>query len=163
LSNSTSSLTILELRGTLKDEDFEAVLKVHGGKLLSLRLPDQVLSDSAAKALTHCTCLREFKYNHFPTSGITRFLPTTIEHLEIVDSLITGTRSQVVPPIATDEDGEEFVKWVERSMLVVLTWGKSGSKEMRKHCENMAIEYRFLASPIGSYPGERSVHISPSG
>ena len=164
LSNSTNSLTILELRGTLKDEDFEAVLKVHGGKLFSLRLPDQILSDSAAKALTHCTRLREFKYNHFPTSGITRYLPTTIEHLEIVDPLISGTpsRSQVVPPIATNEDGEDFVKWIERSTLFVLTWGKAGSKEMRKLCENMAIEYRFLASPIGSYPGERSVHLSPS-
>lgn len=165
LSNSTDSLTILELHGTLKDEDFEAVLKTHGGKLLSLRLPDQVLSDSAAKALTHCTRLREFKYNHFPTSGITRHLPTTIEHLEIVDSLVIGTRnrSQVTPPIAADEDGEEFFKWIERSMLVVLTWGKAGGKEMKKLCENLAIEYRFLASPIGSYPGERSVHITPSG
>jgi len=165
LSNSTNTLTILELRGTLKDEDFEAVLKVHGGKLLSLRLPDQVLSDSAAKALRHCTRLREFKYNHFPTSGITRYLPTTIGHLEIVDCLITGiaNRSQVILPIATDEDGEEFVKWIERSTLFVLTWGKASGKEMRKLCEKMAIEYRFLASPIGSYPGERSVHISSSG
>ncbi len=165
LSNSTNSLTILELRGALKDEDFEAVLKEHGGKLFSLRLPDQVLSDSAAKALAHCTRLREFKYNHFPTYGITRYLPTTIEHLEIVDSLITGirTRLQVIPPIATDDDGEEFVKWIERSALFVLTWGKAGGKEMKKHCEKLAIEYRFLASPIGSYPGERSVHISPTG
>jgi hypothetical protein len=165
LSNSTNSLTILELHGTLKAEDFETVLKVHGGKLFSLRLPDQVLGDSAAKALAHCTRLREFKYSHFPTSGITRYLPTTIEHLEIVDSMITGppTRSQVVPPIATDEDGEEFVKWIERSTLFVLTWGKAGGKEMSKLCENMVIEYRFLASPIGSYPGERSVHIFPLG
>lgn len=165
LSNSTNSLTILELRGSLKDEDFEAILKVHGGKLLSLRLPDQVLSDSAAKALAHCTRLREFKYNHFPTSGITRYLPTTIEHLEIVDALITGlsTRFQVIPPISTDEDGEEFVKWIERSTLFVLTWGKTGGKDMKKLCENTAIDYRFLASPIGSYPGERSVHISPTG
>jgi hypothetical protein len=162
LSNSTDSLTILELRDTLKDEDFEAVLKMHGGKLLSLRLPDQVLSDSAAKALAHCIRLREFKYPHFPTSGITRYLPTTIEHLEIVDSLVSGTpsRSQVVPPIAMDEDGEEFVKWAERSSLFVLTWGKAGSKEMKKLCENLAVEYRFLACPIGSYPGERSVRVS---
>ena len=165
LSNSTKSLTILELRDTLKDEDFEAILKVHGGKLSSLRLPDQVLSDSAATALTHCTCLREFKYNHFPTSGITRYLPTTIEHLEIVDTLVAGTptRSQVVTPVATDEDWGEFVKWIERSRLFVLTWGKTGSKEMRMLCEDLAIEYRFLASPIGSYPGERSVHIPSSG
>jgi hypothetical protein len=157
LSNSTNSLTILELRDTLKDEDFEAILKVHGGTLSSLRLPDRVLSDSAAKAFVHCTRLREFKYNHFPTSGVTRYLPNTIEHLEIIDSLVAGTpsRSQVVPPIATDEDGEEFIKWIERSNLFVLTWGKAGGKEMRKLCENLAIEYRFLASPIGSYPGER--------
>lgn len=164
LSNSTNSLTILELRDALKDEDFEAILNLHGGKLFSLRLPDQVLSDSAAKALTHCTRLREFKYNHFPTSGIIRYLPTTIEHLEIVDSLVSGTptRSRAVAPIATDEDGEGFIKWIERSMLLVLTWGKAGGKEMRKVCENLAVEYRFLASPIGSYPGERSVHIPPS-
>ena len=165
LSNSTNSLTILELRDTLKDEDFEAILKVHGGKLSSLRLPDQVLSDSAAKALTHCNNLREFKYNHLLTSGILRYLPTTIEHLEIVDSLVAGTsiRSHFVPPIATDEDGGEFVKWIERSGLFVLTWGKTGSKEMRRLCEALAIEYRFLASPIGSYPGERSVRISVPG
>ena len=164
LSNSTNSLTILELRGALKDEDLDLVLKTHGGKLFSLRLPDQVLSDSAARALAHCTRLREFKYNHFPTSGITRYLPATVEHLEIVDSLFTGirTRLQVVPPIATDDDGEEFVKWIERSTLFVLTWGKSGGKEMKKHCEKLAIEYRFLGSPIGSYPGERSVHVSPT-
>lgn len=164
LSNSTNSLTILELRGALKDEDLDLVLKAHGGKLFSLRLPDQVLSDSAARALAHCTRLREFKYNHFPTSGITRYLPATVEHLEIVDSLFTGirTRLQVVPPIATDDDGEEFVKWIERSTLFVLTWGKSGGKEMKKHCEKLAIEYRFLGSPIGSYPGERSVHVSPT-
>ena len=165
LSNSTTSLTILELRDALKDEDLDAILQVHGGKLLSLRLPDQVLNDSAAKALTNCTGLREFRYNHFPTSGLTRYLPTTIEHLEIVDSLVAGTptRSQAVLPTATNEDGEEFVKWIERSRLLVLTWGKSGGKVMKKLCENLAIEYRFLASPIGAYSGERSVHIYPLG
>lgn len=161
LSSTENTLTILDLRDSLREDQFETILSAHGASLLSLRLSNahSPLTDKASVSLSHCIRLQEFRYLHTPSEAILNHLPmSTLEHLELtLEQYDVKVKYKQLTALAN---------WIEASRLFVFTWNSEGLSKAGGWpainrvvgvCSNAGIELRFFSPPLGACAGERFV------